>query len=48
MFEGDIVAGELEIGQAASMINKIKPAGMIVQEIWNEFLETKNKFCNSS
>ena len=41
MFEGDMVEGELEIGQIAAMVRDIKPAGDIVREIWNEFLETK-------
>ena len=43
MFEGDMVEGELEIGQVAAMTRKTMPAGDIVREIWNEFLETKNK-----
>ena len=37
MFEGDLVEGELEIGQIAATINSIKPAAEIVQEIWTEF-----------
>ena len=37
MFEGDLNEGELEIGQASSMIKEIKPAGEIVDDIWNEF-----------
>lgn len=37
MFEGDLIDGELEIGQVASSIREIKPAGEIVAEIWNEF-----------
>ncbi|HOZ50558.1 MAG TPA: nitronate monooxygenase [Chitinophagaceae bacterium] len=37
MFEGDLVEGELEIGQIAATINSIKPAADIVQEIWTEF-----------
>jgi enoyl-[acyl-carrier protein] reductase II len=45
MFEGDLIEGELEIGQVASLINQIKPVSEIVKEIWNEFLNTKNKFC---
>ena len=42
MFEGDMTEGELEIGQIAAMVRDIKPAGEIVKEIWNEFLETKH------
>lgn len=37
MFEGDMNEGELEIGQVSSIINEIKPAGEIVEEIWGEF-----------
>ncbi len=37
MFEGDMNEGELEIGQVSSIIKEIKPAGEIVQEIWDEF-----------
>jgi enoyl-[acyl-carrier protein] reductase II len=42
MFEGDLENGELEIGQVAALIRAIKPAGEIVKEVWNEFLEAKN------
>ena len=37
MFEGNVEEGELEIGQVSSLINKIKPAAEIVQEIYKEF-----------
>ena len=37
MFEGDMKEGELEIGQVSAMIDKIKPAAQIVQEIWKDF-----------
>jgi enoyl-[acyl-carrier protein] reductase II len=37
MFEGDLQEGELEIGQVSSIIKDIKPAGDVVQEIWDEF-----------
>ena len=40
MFEGDLNEGELEIGQVSSIINEIKPAGDVVAEVWNEFLQT--------
>ena len=43
MFEGDMNEGELEIGQAASLIKEIKSAKEIVDEIWNEFLEAKKE-----
>jgi enoyl-[acyl-carrier protein] reductase II len=37
MFDGDLIDGELEIGQIAASIDTIKPAAEIVQEIWTEF-----------
>jgi len=37
MFEGDMEAGELEIGQVAALINNIKPAADIVADMMNEF-----------
>lgn len=43
MFEGDLVEGELEVGQIAGIIDKIKPAAEIVREIINEFNEAKNE-----
>ena len=41
MFEGDLNEGELEIGQVAASLKQIKPAAQIIEEVWNEFLETK-------
>ena len=43
MFLGDISNGELEIGQAASMIDEIKPAAEIIRDIWNEYLIAKKR-----
>ena len=37
MFEGDLEAGELEIGQVAASIKKLQPAKEIVTEIWEEY-----------
>jgi enoyl-[acyl-carrier protein] reductase II len=37
MFEGDLVEGELEIGQVSGIINEIKPAAEIVKEIISEY-----------
>lgn len=37
MFEGDMQEGELEIGQVSALIDAIKPAAEIVQEIWDEY-----------
>ena len=46
MFEGDLIEGELEIGQISAGINSIKPAEQIVNEIYNEFLETIKQISN--
>ena len=46
MFEGDMVEGELEIGQVAATIRDIKPAADIVHEIWTEFLAAKQNLIN--
>jgi enoyl-[acyl-carrier protein] reductase II len=43
MFEGDLVEGELEIGQIAGLIEKIMPAGEIVQEMLTEFHQVLNE-----
>ena len=37
MFEGDMDQGELEIGQAAALIDRIMPAGEIIREIAEEY-----------
>jgi enoyl-[acyl-carrier protein] reductase II len=37
MFEGELIEGELEIGQVSSIINEIKPAAEVVSEIIEEF-----------
>ena len=46
MFEGDLVEGELEIGQISSRINKIITAQEIVIEIWEDFLKEKCRMVN--
>jgi enoyl-[acyl-carrier protein] reductase II len=43
MFEGDLIEGELEIGQVSANFNELKPAANIVEEIWNQFLEEKQR-----
>ncbi|MFT5078061.1 MAG: enoyl-[acyl-carrier protein] reductase II [Saprospiraceae bacterium] len=43
MFEGDLVEGELEIGQIAGLIHDIKPAAAIVEEIIAEFESLNGK-----
>lgn len=44
MFEGDLAEGELEIGQVASIIDDIKPAAQIVQEILDEYHQALAEF----
>lgn len=41
MFEGDLVEGELEIGQISGLISEIQPAGNIVREMMHEFHEAR-------
>lgn len=41
MFEGDMVEGELEIGQIAALIHDIKPAAEIIADMMREFEEVK-------
>jgi enoyl-[acyl-carrier protein] reductase II len=36
MFEGDLVEGELEIGQTSALISALLPAADIVLEMWTE------------
>lgn len=45
IFEGDLVEGELEIGQVAASIREVKPAAEILLEIWNEYQEARRKMC---
>jgi enoyl-[acyl-carrier protein] reductase II len=40
MFEGDLVEGELEIGQIAAQIKAIEPAAQVLQDILKGFKET--------
>lgn len=47
MFEGDLVEGELEIGQVAAAIRGIKPAAEILHDIWEDYLARKKQLCNS-
>ncbi len=43
MFNGDLDEGELEIGQVSALINEIKPAAKILNEIWLQFLDAREK-----
>ncbi|MFT4061025.1 MAG: nitronate monooxygenase [Edaphocola sp.] len=40
MFEGNMDEGELEIGQVSALIQDIKPAAILVKEIWQEFCDS--------
>jgi enoyl-[acyl-carrier protein] reductase II len=44
MFEGDLQEGELEIGQVSALIKEMKPAGEIVEELWQECRATLESF----
>jgi enoyl-[acyl-carrier protein] reductase II len=43
MFEGNLVDGELEIGQIAGLINEIKSAESIILEMITEFKTAQNE-----
>lgn len=43
MFEGDLIEGELEIGQIAGLIHDIKPVETIINDIVEEFEKAKKE-----
>ncbi len=43
MFEGDLVDGELEIGQIAGIIHNVAPVSVIMNDILVQFEEAKNE-----
>ncbi|MEY4703814.1 MAG: hypothetical protein RIR96_1711 [Bacteroidota bacterium] len=43
MFEGDLVDGELEIGQVSTLFDSIKPASEVVADTWLEFQTALSK-----
>lgn len=43
MFEGDLVEGELEIGQIAGLIHSIQPVKEIIEQVVKEFDEAKGE-----
>ena len=45
IFEGNLEEGELEIGQIAAAIKDIKPAGVILKELWEEYEKCKAELC---
>jgi enoyl-[acyl-carrier protein] reductase II len=46
MFEGDLIEGELEIGQISGLIHDIKPAAEIIQEMIEEFQQARKEQAN--
>ncbi|KUF42991.1 NAD(P)H-dependent flavin oxidoreductase [Myroides marinus] len=46
MFEGDLVEGELEVGQISGLINKIEPVADIVKNIITEFENAKKEIAH--
>ena len=46
MFVGDLDEGELEVGQVSAMMDEIKPAAQIVEELIDEFEIAKNQLVN--
>lgn len=45
IFEGDLDEGELEIGQVSALIDEIKPVKDIIEELIQDFANSKNKLC---
>lgn len=43
MFEGDLIEGELEVGQISGLIKEIKPAAEIVKELVDEYRQALNE-----
>ena len=46
MFEGDLIEGELEIGQIAGLIHEIKSAAAIIEEMMTDFESAKRELIN--
>ena len=46
IFEGDLLDGELEVGQVSAAIDKILPAAEILQNLWQEYVVAKEQICN--
>lgn len=42
MHEGNLDEGELEIGQVSALLDEILPAGKIVENVWQEFMDGLN------
>lgn len=48
MFEGDVVEGELEIGQVASLIQHVKPVNQIMETLLAEYRQAKHDLCDKN
>lgn len=48
IFEGDMVEGELEIGQVATLINEIKPVSEQMNDLLNEYKQARQDIINNS
>lgn len=46
MYEGDMIEGELEIGQVSARIREVQPAAQILHNIWTGFLWEKQRLLN--
>jgi enoyl-[acyl-carrier protein] reductase II len=44
IFEGDLDAGELEIGQVAGALRHVQPAADILHDMWQEYQEVRKRF----
>ncbi|PWJ42141.1 enoyl-[acyl-carrier protein] reductase II [Sediminitomix flava] len=43
IFEGDLIEGELEIGQVSASIDSLKTASEVVKDTWEEFLDERKR-----
>ncbi|MCU4176103.1 NAD(P)H-dependent flavin oxidoreductase [Carboxylicivirga sp. N1Y90] len=48
IFEGDMIEGELEIGQIATLINEVKPVKEQMTELLKEYNEAKQEIANNT
>jgi enoyl-[acyl-carrier protein] reductase II len=46
IFEGDLVEGELEVGQVCASVKRIESAGIIVKDIWESYTALKKSLCH--
>ena len=48
MFEGDLIEGELEIGQGSALINEIKSVQQVIADMMAEYQDAKSRMSQSS